>query len=65
MNDYWKELKLDILLAPDKGKSKVEDEAEENKETEVEVVDDKPEIKSECMIQTVYLHHLISNSNSI
>lgn len=43
MNDYWKELKLDVLLAPDKSRK-----SEDKNETEDDVVEEKQEIKSEC-----------------
>lgn len=50
MNDYWKELKLDVLLAPDKGKSEVEHQ--EDKET-IDEVDKKSAIKSECKFKVL------------
>lgn len=45
INDYWKELKLDVLLAPDR--SKPEDEHEEK----VIEANDTPIAKSESKVQ--------------
>lgn len=58
VNDYWKELKLDVLLAPDKSKS------EDDPEVKVIEANDAPSARPESKPWAIGLITLIIQSRS-